>query len=112
MGTIAAAPAIEAASLVSPANPASPASDTGTTGREETPAPLADAASGTRASNDPRVNRAKRSASIETQTLDINVSAPLVADTVSAPSREVKRAPNDPRARASQNAENVAEEGA
>ncbi|MGB2272289.1 MAG: ribonuclease E [Pseudomonadales bacterium] len=52
-----------------------------------------------RANNDPRVKQAKKAEyQIATSTLEISVSKPLIADTADLPTKDVKRASNDPRA--------------
>ena len=51
-----------------------------------------------RASNDPRVNKVKSSASeIITTELEVHVSEPLVADASKLPTKNLNRASNDPR---------------
>ena len=51
-----------------------------------------------RASNDPRVNKVKSSASeIITTELEVHVSQPLVADASKLPTKNLNRASNDPR---------------
>jgi ribonuclease E len=64
-----------------------------------------------RASNDPRL-AAKRSADfqISSESLDINISEPLVADPAELPQPEIKRASNDPRNRQATSATSTSED--
>ena len=79
--------------------PAEPVADTAVA---ETVADGGQSEGGVRANNDPRVKAAaKAEHRIETATMEIKTSQPLVADSADLPAVEVKRALNDPRAKRS-----------
>lgn len=69
--------------------------------QQAAPKPVAEqVAEGGRAGNDPRVRQAgKADYQIATETLEIKISKPLVADSDDLPVQEVNRASNDPRAK-------------